>query len=270
MIDFRKMFVGRPRAAEADSVAIRQSDWTAVGSSAIKRWGITGVLDTGAELHVAIDVSFTRSNISGHVEPHVFIFLQPNTLGNPAGFVTLQIAKQEEKVDAPIMTATIGLTDDGSVIVSPMDRSGAGYIVHNVLSSGENFRILMIADPKEVIFHAILPNNSNALSDITATLPLYDHNRSPLGGSHSSQSRKPTIGTPNSHARPAKELPFQINELIIYPDQGVGRIVAIEEQEIAGIKLEFYVVDFERKKLRLKVPTSKAEQKGMRKFSEKP
>ena len=44
----------------------------------------------------------------------------------------------------------------------------------------------------------------------------------------------------------------------------------IEEQEIAGIKLELYIIDFEKEKLRLKVPTSKSEQKGMRKLADKP
>ncbi len=43
----------------------------------------------------------------------------------------------------------------------------------------------------------------------------------------------------------------------------------IEEQEIAGAKLELYIVDFEKEKLRLKVPTGRAEQKGMRRLSDK-
>jgi CarD family transcriptional regulator len=61
-----------------------------------------------------------------------------------------------------------------------------------------------------------------------------------------------------------------VNEQIVYPAHGVGRVVQIEEQEIAGIKLELYIVDFEKEKLRLKVPTSKSEQKGMRKLADKP
>jgi CarD family transcriptional regulator, regulator of rRNA transcription len=67
-----------------------------------------------------------------------------------------------------------------------------------------------------------------------------------------------------------KKLPFKINELIVYPAHGVGRIVQIEEQEIAGAKLELYIIDFEKEKLRLKVPTNKSEQKGMRKLADKP
>jgi CarD family transcriptional regulator len=62
---------------------------------------------------------------------------------------------------------------------------------------------------------------------------------------------------------------FKTNEFIVYPAHGVGQILAIEEQEIAGAKLELYIVDFEKEKLRLKVPTSRAEQKGMRKLADK-
>jgi CarD family transcriptional regulator len=66
-----------------------------------------------------------------------------------------------------------------------------------------------------------------------------------------------------------KKLAFKINELIVYPAHGVGRVTSIEEQEIAGARLELYIVDFEKEKLRLKVPTGRAEQKGMRRLADK-
>jgi len=66
-----------------------------------------------------------------------------------------------------------------------------------------------------------------------------------------------------------KKLAFKINELIVYPAHGVGKVVQIEVQEIAGAKLELYIIDFEKEKLRLKVPTNKSEQKGMRKLADK-
>jgi CarD family transcriptional regulator len=66
-----------------------------------------------------------------------------------------------------------------------------------------------------------------------------------------------------------RKLVFKVNELVVYPAHGVGKISMIEEQEIAGVKLELYIVEFEKEKLRLKVPTSRAEQKGMRRLSDK-
>lgn len=61
---------------------------------------------------------------------------------------------------------------------------------------------------------------------------------------------------------------FKTGESIVYPAHGVGQIVAIEEQEVAGMKLELFVIDFEKDKMRLKVPVSKAVSIGMRKLSE--
>ena len=51
---------------------------------------------------------------------------------------------------------------------------------------------------------------------------------------------------------------FKTGEAIVYPAHGVGRIIAIEEQEIAGFKLELFVVAFEKDKMVLRVPTAKA------------
>ena len=61
---------------------------------------------------------------------------------------------------------------------------------------------------------------------------------------------------------------FKTGEQIVYPAHGVGTIVAIDEQEVAGMKLELFVIDFEKDKMRLKVPVAKAQSIGMRKLAE--
>jgi CarD family transcriptional regulator len=48
----------------------------------------------------------------------------------------------------------------------------------------------------------------------------------------------------------------------------VGQILAIEEQEIAGAKLELFVINFIKDKMTLRVPTAKVANVGMRKLSE--
>jgi CarD family transcriptional regulator len=62
---------------------------------------------------------------------------------------------------------------------------------------------------------------------------------------------------------------FKVGELVVYPAHGVGRVSSIETQDIAGTTLELYIVDFEKEKLRLKVPTNRAEQKGMRHLADR-
>ncbi len=59
---------------------------------------------------------------------------------------------------------------------------------------------------------------------------------------------------------------FETNQYVVYPTHGVGRIVAIEEQEIAGCKLELFVINFEKDKMTLRVPTSKSQSAGMRRL----
>jgi CarD family transcriptional regulator len=63
---------------------------------------------------------------------------------------------------------------------------------------------------------------------------------------------------------------FKTNEFVVYPAHGVGQIVAIEEQEVAGARLELFVINFVKDKMTLRVPTSKVASVGMRKLAETP
>ena len=57
---------------------------------------------------------------------------------------------------------------------------------------------------------------------------------------------------------------FVVDQFVVYPSHGVGKITAIEEQEIAGISMELFVIDFAKDKMTLRVPTAKATSVGMR------
>ena len=61
---------------------------------------------------------------------------------------------------------------------------------------------------------------------------------------------------------------FKTGEFVVYPSHGVGQITAIEEQEVAGFKLELFVVSFAKDKMTLRVPVPKIATVGMRKLSE--
>ena len=64
-----------------------------------------------------------------------------------------------------------------------------------------------------------------------------------------------------------KKLDFRPNDFVVYPAHGVGRIMSIEEQEIAGLSLELFVISFDKDKMTLRVPTNKATEVGMRSLS---
>jgi CarD family transcriptional regulator, regulator of rRNA transcription len=61
---------------------------------------------------------------------------------------------------------------------------------------------------------------------------------------------------------------FKPGEFVVYPAHGVGQIIAVEEQEVAGFKLELYVISFIKDKMILKVPTPKVASVGMRKLAD--
>ena len=56
----------------------------------------------------------------------------------------------------------------------------------------------------------------------------------------------------------APRSPFKTGEYIVYPAHGVGKIVGLETQEVAGIKLDLFVVSFIKDKMTLRVPVAKA------------
>jgi CarD family transcriptional regulator len=61
---------------------------------------------------------------------------------------------------------------------------------------------------------------------------------------------------------------FKSGEFIVYPAHGVGQISGIEEQEIAGTTLELLIINFEKSKMTLRIPTSKCANVKMRKLSD--
>ena len=75
-------------------------------------------------------------------------------------------------------------------------------------------------------------------------------------------------------AKAPKKLPrqkggFKVSDFIVYPTHGVGKIIDIEEREIAEIELQLFVVEFEQDKMILRVPLDKAKSTGMRPLSSK-
>lgn len=61
---------------------------------------------------------------------------------------------------------------------------------------------------------------------------------------------------------------FRTGEYVVYPAHGVGLVTSIEEQEVAGHRLELFVIAFEQDKLTLRVPVAKIVSAGMRKLAE--
>jgi len=61
---------------------------------------------------------------------------------------------------------------------------------------------------------------------------------------------------------------FAETDFVVYPAHGVGQILSIEEQAVAGASLEFFVINFAKSQMTVRVPTRKAASAGMRKPSD--
>ena len=60
---------------------------------------------------------------------------------------------------------------------------------------------------------------------------------------------------------------FTVGDYVVYPKHGVGRVIELQSEEIAGMKLDLYVLRFEKERMTLRVPVNKVESIGMRKLS---
>src|SRR5690242_16412131 len=64
------------------------------------------------------------------------------------------------------------------------------------------------------------------------------------------------------------DLDFTVGDHVVYPAHGVGNVVGVETQEVAGYSLEVYVITFDHEKMTLRVPTKKARTAGLRALAE--
>ena len=67
----------------------------------------------------------------------------------------------------------------------------------------------------------------------------------------------------------AEKLIFNTGDFVVYPTHGVGKVLGIEKQEIAGLALKLFVISFEHERMTLRVPVEKAADSGLRKLSSK-
>ena len=65
----------------------------------------------------------------------------------------------------------------------------------------------------------------------------------------------------------SEKLGFAAGDLVVYPTHGVGKILGIETQEIAGHTLNVFVVHFDKDRMTLRVPVAKAKNSGLRRLS---
>ncbi len=64
-----------------------------------------------------------------------------------------------------------------------------------------------------------------------------------------------------------EEMVFGTGDYVVYPTHGVGKVIGVEKREIAGHELELFVIAFDRDRMTLRVPVTKAGRAGLRRLS---
>tara|TARA_Y100000588_G_scaffold115606_1_gene126647 strand:- start:369 stop:884 length:516 start_codon:yes stop_codon:yes gene_type:complete len=64
-----------------------------------------------------------------------------------------------------------------------------------------------------------------------------------------------------------QESEYKVGNWVVYPTHGVGKVMGLEDQEIAGTKLKLIVISFEKDRMTLRVPVNKTEHSGLRRLS---
>lgn len=116
--------------------------------------------------------------------------------------------------------------------------------------------------PRRAVAAAVTPSaNAKISAPVTGTKPAKPR---PITGKAAETREAAQVAKKPVNQRHG----FRTGEFVVYPAHGVGQIVGIEEQEIAGMALELFVITFDKEKLTLRVPTGKLESVGMRKLSD--
>lgn len=63
-------------------------------------------------------------------------------------------------------------------------------------------------------------------------------------------------------------LTFNAGEYVVYPTHGVGKVVGVTKENIAGSELECLVINFSKDKMSEKLPTYRISNSGLRKISD--
>lgn len=62
----------------------------------------------------------------------------------------------------------------------------------------------------------------------------------------------------------SKKLLFKVNDTLVYPGQGVGRVTEISNMEVDGKTIQYYVVLLPEIEMTVLIPIERAEERGLR------
>jgi CarD family transcriptional regulator len=138
---------------------------------------------------------------------------------------------------------------------SPSDRSAIQPTAEKVTAHRANDATAAEQPVREAPAREVKASINGAAKPVTAVLKA----RVPANESGRKSSERSGVA--------AERESFSEGDFVVYPTHGVGRVVAIETQQIAGISLPLIVITFDKDRMTLRVPVAKAHNSGLRKLS---
>ncbi len=179
--------------------------------------------------------------------------------GNLPGGSIARTGEARKTLDREVTVVAVDATSNGKVVdtklqTKPPQRAKAQAASEESAVKAEKTGAAAVSGAKAT------ETNTGPIATPKAAAPSSAKQKSPAKDEAAAASKSIKAG--------GQRQGFKLNEFVVYPAHGVGQIVSVEEQEVAGFKLELFVISFSKDKMTLRVPTSKVAGVGMRKISD--
>jgi CarD family transcriptional regulator len=124
-----------------------------------------------------------------------------------------------------------------------------------------------VAAPVSIPARAAAPAHRPAPPIGRGTMPMPGRPGAPVVRGPQPTGRPLPVAVVPPPAMKAEPIEFVEGDHVVYPTHGVGKVMGIVNEEIAGHRLQLIVVTFDENRMTLRVPTAKARSSGLRKLA---
>lgn len=82
-----------------------------------------------------------------------------------------------------------------------------------------------------------------------------------------SNQANPAKAKAEAKSKPPVAAAFGVGDSVVYPGHGVGTVIRLDMQEVGGLELKLFVINFAQDRMTLSVPTHKVTSSGLRHVS---
>ena len=142
-------------------------------------------------------------------------------------------------------------------------KIGASKTKKQIKKVVEKKKIVKKDNKIKKVLKPIIEKKKGSKKVAKATIPVAKNNIKKTANKIEEKSKK-INNLPKKKLSEPKPNSYSINNYVVYPSHGVGKIINIETTTVMQQSISCYLIYFEREKLTIKIPTNKAEKFGIR------